>query len=528
MSTSDDSTYFKFCILAAGRGTRSTALSGLHKALFPVGNRPVISIILDRVPKSIPIVVALGHKSEQIRSYLLSVHHDRSFEFVQVENYLGLGSGPGLSLLKCEKNMQCPFIFTSADTIVDEDFKFSAIAKNWVGVSQVSDSESHEYCLVSTADGVVNDFFYGKNKNSYAFTGIAGVKDFKEFWNGLKQGNIIKGEHQVLDGLRALNNLHTLSMSWLDTGNDRAYSRTKSFYPNDLVVEKKNESIFVDNGSVVKYFDDADKARQRVQRSDYLIDCSPKVSKVNDNMFLYSFHEGQRLSDVNNERQLYEFLLDYHQKFGKNRCKSDSSFFSNCDKMYRQKTLDRIKQYADGPLDKISSVNGIQVSAVMNLIDQVDWEKINEKAIASKFHGDLQPENILVLSSGDYLYIDWRESFGESISVGDMYYDLGKLYHALIVSNSLVLEGNYDIFIDHDLSKAEIYFAVKSNLIKLNQMLQKFCLDMGLEYRHVELVGILNYLNIAGLYGTFQNGDYGNFLFLLGKKMLTQWIEEGK
>jgi hypothetical protein len=29
------------------------------------------------------------------------------------------------------------------------------------------------------------------------------------------------------------------------------------------------------------------------------------------------------------------------------------------------------------------------------------------------------------------LLIDWRESFGDSLEIGDLYYDLGKLYHAL-------------------------------------------------------------------------------------------------
>ena len=39
----------KFCILAAGRGTRNNNIVGLHKALLPLENKPVISHIIDRL-----------------------------------------------------------------------------------------------------------------------------------------------------------------------------------------------------------------------------------------------------------------------------------------------------------------------------------------------------------------------------------------------------------------------------------------------------------------------------------------------
>ena len=37
----------------------------------------------------------------------------RDITFVEVKNYEGQGSGPGLSLLKCKDYLQTPFIFTS-------------------------------------------------------------------------------------------------------------------------------------------------------------------------------------------------------------------------------------------------------------------------------------------------------------------------------------------------------------------------------------------------------------------------------
>ncbi|MAH43824.1 hypothetical protein CL614_08970 [archaeon] len=520
----DEIANFKYCILAAGIGSRNTALRGLHKALFPVGNRPVISIIIDKIPKNVPIVIALGHNGTQIEAYLSEIYPGRTFEFVYVENYSGPGSGPGLSLLKCEKNMQCPFIFTSADTIVDEDFQFSSVDKNWVGVSQVSNNESHEYCLVRVHEGLVSEFFYGENQNAYAYTGIAGILDYKQFWNGLKQENIIRGEHQVLDGLRSLSDVSPLSMTWLDTGNEKSYARTKSYYPNDLVIEKNNEAIFVDNGRVIKYFDNASKVKARILRASELLGCVPEVTKIDNNMFCYKFHEGVRLSDVYDDIGLANFLADYHLKFRQHNFEKGESFLSDCDKMYRQKTYDRITPFINTTLDSISAINGIKVMPIIDLINDVNWATLGEKAIASRFHGDMQPENILSLPDGKYLYLDWRESFGDHLEIGDAYYDLGKLYHALVINNTLILEGGYDIIVKNN--QATLSYVIKNNLHYLLENLEEFCTQNGYDYSHVQLVGILNYLNIASLYGKFENGKYGNFLFLLGKYMLTKLLEK--
>jgi len=515
---------FKFCILAAGRGTRNESLRGLHKALLPVGNRAALSIIIEKVDKSVPIVVALGHQAEQVRTYLEYVHPDRIFEFVYVENYQGPGSGPGLSLLKCEKNLQCPFIFTSADTIVDGETPFSGVKKNWAGVSQISNSESHEYCLVKINGKLIENFFYGNNEEAHAFTGIGGVYEFKKFWNGLRQGNVIRGEHQVLDGLRALAALHRYNMSWLDTGNTRSYTRTKLFYPNNAAIEKDNEAIFIDNGRVVKYFEDPLRARKRILRSDKLGEAAPTITKINDNMFGYRYVEAQTLSEVYNKEIFLGFLRNYERTFRATNYEKDDRFLENCRKMYREKTFNRVERFVGDPLDSVKVINGVSVKPIKNLLTMIDWESIYQKAIPSPFHGDMQPENILILPDNGYLYIDWRESFGESLDSGDAYYDLGKLYHALKISNNLILNGDYEVNFNTD--QVDIQYTLKNNLYEFSETLKDFCCTNMYDFDHVCLLGILNYLNIASLYNKFEDGKYGKFLFLLGKKLLTQHLEK--
>ena len=72
-------------------------------------------------------------------------------------------------------------------------------------------------------------------------------------------------------------------------------------------------------------------------------------------------------------------------------------------------------------------------------------KKLYEKSIPTAFHGDLQPENILYNSNDDkFTLIDWREGFGNNKEIGDIYYDLSKLYHALLINGNSVLKSMYD------------------------------------------------------------------------------------
>ena len=94
---------FKVCILAAGQGSRSFSPE-INKALLPLDGKAIISQIIDKFKQDQKFVIALGYKSDQIVQYLKHSYPKRNFEFVYVDKYFGPGSGPGYSLLCCEKN----------------------------------------------------------------------------------------------------------------------------------------------------------------------------------------------------------------------------------------------------------------------------------------------------------------------------------------------------------------------------------------------------------------------------------------
>src|SRR3989338_81750 len=170
---------YKVCILAAGAGIRMGELSNnINKAILHVNFKAVISHIVEKFPADVEFVIAVGHKKESVQDYLAVAHPDRKFTFVEIDKYIGPGTGPGYSLLSCKNYLHCPFIFFAADTLVLEDIPEPN--QNWFGIAPVKETE--KYCTVK----IKNNLIYQlddkvKNDNKFAFIGLAGIHDYEDF-----------------------------------------------------------------------------------------------------------------------------------------------------------------------------------------------------------------------------------------------------------------------------------------------------------------------------------------------------------
>ncbi|MAH43688.1 hypothetical protein CL614_08290, partial [archaeon] len=377
---------FKFCILAAGRGTRNNDVDGLHKALLPLENKPVISHIIDKLDKKVEVVIAVGYRAEQIKTYLNTVYDDRKITYVDIDNYDGEGSGPGYSLLCCKRELQSPFIFTSADTIVEEDMAFNYISDNWLGVSKVELDESMNYCLVHGSK-YLEDLYYGTGNRAYV--GMAGIHDYKNYWKSLENRKIVNDEYQVIHGFDGLKHIRLIDFTWYDTGNNKSYYETKKIFCNDVVANKSDEAIFIDRGKVIKYFNDSEKTKLRVERTKYLNDSCPQVSAVNDNMYTYDYVQGKLFSNITDEFLMRKFLNECKTNLWKESHVTDY-FLDDCKEMYEIKTKERVKSLVDSKLDRISIINGVEVEPVEIMLDKINWKSFYDKSIPSNFHGDLQ------------------------------------------------------------------------------------------------------------------------------------------
>ena len=161
------------------------------------------------------------------------------------------------------------------------------------------------------------------------------------------------------------------------------------------------------------------------------------------------------------------------------------------------------------------------------MLDKIDWSVFYQNATPSYFHGDLQPENIIYDKRKDkFVLIDWRQRFGNSVEIGDVYYDLAKLYHAIMINGQSILKDMFSY--SSAGGSVSIEFYVKSNLVYFMDIFKEFCDDNNYDWNNVELLGILQYFNICTLYDNFKDGRYGNFLFLYGKYLLAKVLLRNK
>ena len=512
----------KFCILAAGRGTRNNNIVGLHKALLPLENKPVISHIIDRL-SDVEIVIAVGYKSEQIKTYMNLVHSDKNITYVDVDNFDGVGSGPGYSLLCCKDELQEPFVFTSVDTLVGDDINLMSIDENWLGIAPVDTDDSLNYCLVEGSK-YLDNLYYGVGDTAYI--GMAGIYEYKLFWDSLEKHKIIKDEYQVIHGFDGLEHMKLINFIWYDTGNNESYASTQRVFSNDVVANKSDEVIFVDNGKVVKYFDDSEKSKQRIERTKYLNGTCPEVSVVNKNMYSYDYVQGELFSNITDESIMRNFLDNCQENLFIKQEVTDT-FIDDCIQMYEIKTKERVKSLSGTSLDMVTNINGVEVEPIEVMLDKINWTEFYQNVIPSYFHGDLQPENIIYDKRKDkFVLIDWRQRFGNSVEIGDVYYDLAKLYHAIMINGQSILKDMFSY--SSAGSSVSIEFYVKSNLVYFMDIFKEFCDENNYDWDNVELLGILQYFNICTLYDNFKDGKYGNFLFLYGKYLLAKFLNKEK
>jgi dTDP-glucose pyrophosphorylase len=505
--------------MAAGRGTRNNSFINLHKALLPLANRPVISYILDCIGPNTEVVIALGHLRGQLQSYLEYVYPHHSFTFVNVDNYDGPGAGRGYSLLQCKEHLDGPFIFSSIDTLFNA--KLKKPDHNWIGVARLPRPQLSGYCLVDIGEnGYVRKLYYNPDEamGNHAFIGIAGIYDHEKFWQSLADRKTINNEHQVINGFHGLD-VRTKPFRWYDTGTEEKYKETLKHFPPPITTPKTDGTLYIDNDKVVKFFSDSEVVKDRVKRATALVGCAPAVKMLSAHTYGYEYVLGNLLSHVYDEQMLGGFIRFCEQFFTPSGHKTPA-FTTACHRMYRLKTYERIRplEYTE-PDIAVQSINGIRVLPIGELLAKVDWDAINEKAIPFNFHGDFQPENI-VMDWGRITLLDWRDSFGGDLAVGDLYYDLGKLYHALIVNGTNITDGKYCI--DVRGANAFLNIDVRYNLMLLRKKIRDFCLQRGFDWGHVKLLGALQYITIASLY---EDRKYREFLFLFGKLCLTKSLE---
>ena len=531
---------YKVCIQAAGVGSRLTLGKGLHKALIPINNKSTLSRIIDLYPKKTSFVIIVGYEKNQIISFIEAKYPTLHVEYVEVKKFKGKGSGPGYSLLKAQEYLQEPFIFMACDTIV---FKRPPLpTNNWIGVSPTK--KTTDYLIIESENSFMSKYYEKKsinyiNKSSQrykknskdifnAFIGLAGISDYKLFWQGLSQNKMLhKNERQVSSGFDAIlnrkNSIKILDFEWIDTGSDESYSSAKKYFKDNFLL-KTNEFLYKEDNKIIKFFLDKSKARKRYERKKYIEDIIPDTHKSGEHFIWYNYVKGSLLSNTNNKSIFLNFLNFLQINIWSKKLTDKNQIaklIQNSLSFYKDKTYKRVEKYITNNknADNVSWINNTKVSPIFHILDKIDWNNLSDGTFAY-FHGDPQPENVIVKGDNDFAMIDWREDFGGNLEYGDIYYDFGKIYHSLIITQKRIREEKYFVSYEGDFAKYK--FSKRMNLIKYLGYFETFLKENNYSLSKVKLISALIYLNIASLH----HHPYSDLLFFHGKLTLSELLKK--
>ena len=148
------------------------------------------------------------------------------------------------------------------------------------------------------------------------------------------------------------------------------------------------------------------------------------------------------------------------------------------------------------------------------LINLIDWQSIY-RGIPVRYHGDFHFENILV-DNNRFLFIDWRQDFGGNLKYGDIYYDLSKLLHGLIVNHSIIKQNQFEVI----WNKNELNYSINKNKFQYDceKVLFDWIKKENLDIKKVNIITALIFLNIA----TLHHYPYCLLLYGLGVEKLDE------
>ncbi len=519
-------------IPSAGLGSRLGTLTlNINKTLIPVGEKPVISYIIDHYPDEYSFIIALGYKGEYIKEFLELAYPNRKITFVNIMPYEGTGSGLGYTLKCCKKYIKEDFFFHTNDAIILDKINFKKIKNDTVFLSHYN-VNSLKYRTAQIKNNKISKFIDKTPKkisNSYNYTGVAYIKDFKNFKKFLTKMSIELGESDYfINKIKYKKPVECLMLdSWYDVGDIDDLKRAQITISDFNNLPKEDEFIYFCDKNVIKFFVDPNLAHKRILRSRELFPFVPKVIKYSKHMYSYKYVEGDLFSKKIDLYKIFgKFLSNCQDHFWKDHKlnkKNKVKFNKECLNFYYHKTLDRLNSFYQTHeiIDSTEIINNSKSPSLKILLSKIDWEKLADGS-PTRIHGDFHFENILWTKDKKFRYIDWRQDFSGIIEYGDIYYDLAKLYHGIIVDHGAIRKNMFNVNISE--SKKIIDFEIyrKQTSDDIEKLFITFLRKNKYSLYKVRVLTALIYLNIA----TLHHQPYSVFLYYLGKDMLNKIINE--
>ncbi|OGC92128.1 hypothetical protein A3D85_02045 [Candidatus Amesbacteria bacterium RIFCSPHIGHO2_02_FULL_47_9] len=517
---------FRVLITTAGVGQKFGEITNYtNSALIRVGKKPALSYVIEAYPKDTELVISVGHFGDQIKDFVKLVYPDRKIIFTESKYWTTPKASLGASMYEARELLQQPFIFQAGDTLVDE--KIPEPIVNWNGGYKGTDASKYRsFRVVGNSLQGIND--KGSLDFDYLHIGLVGVHDYELFWKKLswllektKFGPV--SDCDVIGSMlyETKFSLQEFS-SWLDVGDveslGKAREKIKDKFSN---LDKLGESIYLFKDIVVKFYADKKTVSDRIKRAKHLTGVVPKDIVSLGNFYSYKYVEGEtfpHVATVDNFKKLLAWLN--RELWRPVRETSSQKFHQACYKFYYTKTLQRVESFMKSNLleDSQHIINGVKVPSFAQIIKQIDFDKLCTTDQRT-FHGDLVLDNIVKTNNG-FVLLDWRQDFGGLTKAGDMYYDLAKLNHGLVINHDIINKNLYSVEVDNGSVKCDILR--RDSVVRCQKILDQFLKWESLDKSKIDVLTGLVWLNMSPLH----HHPFNLFLYFYGKLQLWQALQE--
>ena len=537
-------------LMSAGVGSRlGQHTSQVNKGQMTVGNKPVISYVIEKFTKEDHIIICVGYKGNYLKQVINAIYPDWNITFVDVDKYEGEGSGPGYSIIQARAEINSPFYFFCNDGIILDDINSIPTSTNTILTYPANTvSNPSLYRNVASGDGKAFKILPkgDPTPNAKPYIGIAYVKDWKDFFAAYdKTPDVFVKAGEVV----GLNNLKEADIftcpSWMDTGSVDGLEKAQKHFTNTdaAILEKPDEAIWFFDDKVVKFHVDKNFIQNRIARWQDVCDRNdkefntfsmPRFLGYSENTYTYEYAKGKVLSTVKDVALFKHFIQDYFSGL-KLENLTETETEQICTSFYKDKTLKRIDEYLVKfeDADEKCLINGIAQLPAKEIINKVNFNRVAKTALMSKnFHGDFQMENILFTEPYKFTLLDIRQNFGKGNYVGDIYYDIGKIWHSFYINDHMIKDGlfsinstgnkEYELDIHRSLIYTEYEETLKETLGSL--FIGKDNKAVQIDMDNAELIMCLVILSFAALH-TY---PYSKFAFYCGKYLLNRWYSRVK
>lgn len=516
---------YKVLLTTSGIGSRLGDLTKYtNKSLVRIGKKPALSYIVEAYPQDVEIVVTLGHFSSHVKDFLELAYPARKFTFINVDKYEGPGSSLGYSILQAKSAIDCPFVFHACDTVVKDPIPEPS--KNWLGGFKAK-SSTHYRSLDVSMGHVTKINEKGELNYDYDYIGLAGIFNYAEFFAAIEEIYIQNPMNHQMSDCDALTKMlaahrffHQIFHYWYDIGNSDSLKTARDSIDDKFdVLDKLEESIFLFDDCVIKFFHDKNICANRVERAKLLKGIVPNVLDSRENFYKYEFIKGDLFADSCTESKFRDFLRWSQANLWVRKQDRNSAFYERCHDFYFTKTYKRIDKFLkdNAMSDQETKINGELVPPLNSLLKRVD-EKWLCNVDAYQFHGDYILDNIIETESS-FVLLDWRQDFGGQLELGDIYYDLAKLNHNLVFNHDIVNRNLYEIKVGEDISCDILRSHV---LVNCQNILFEAISGSRLDLKKVKVITALVWLNMAPLH----HYPLNHFLFYFGKLNLHHALME--